>query len=189
MRRGWFVLLALSLGLNAGLLYVQLSSRAEAPDRPMRQGIVRKGPGSFGPIGHPDGAPGFIRDRLGRAGNRLGLNDEQIESMSEILNGVMPELVEGRETIWGLRAEMREEYLRPDVDERRIQELRRETIKVQSRLDSIMVETMLKEAKILTPEQREAYFELMPFGDKGKRGAGMRRGHRWSGGKRGQGQQ
>jgi Spy/CpxP family protein refolding chaperone len=177
MKRGWFVLLALSLGLNAGLLYVQLSSRDEVPDRHARQGMMREGPGPVGPMGHPDGPPGFIRDRLGRVGDRLNLSEDQIEGMSEILKAVMPELLEGRETIRGLRAEMREEYLRPQVDARRIQELRRETVKAQSQLDSIMVETMLEEAKLLTPEQREAYFDLMPLGERGKHGAGMRRGH------------
>ena len=108
----------------------------------------------------------------------MSLSDDQIESMSAILKDAMPELLEGRETIQGLRMQMREEYLRPRVDAERIQALRRETAAVQSRLDSIMVDTMLKEAELLTPQQREAYFELMPFGDKEKPGGRMRRGHR-----------
>jgi Spy/CpxP family protein refolding chaperone len=181
MKRGWFIILALSLGLNAGLLYVQMSKKADEPRRGFRQESPRRPMDVTGPIGHPDGPAGFIRDRLGRVGDRLDLSEEQIESMAAILNEVMPELLEGREAIHDLRMEMREEYLKPDVDAERIQLLRRETAAAQSRLDSIMVDTMLKEAEVLTPEQREAYFQLMPFGDRGKMGGMRRWGHRMKG--------
>jgi Spy/CpxP family protein refolding chaperone len=184
MKRGWFIILALSIGLNAGLLFVQLSKSADDRNHALPGERAGRRMESMGPIGHPDGPPGFMRDRLERVGDRLNLSEEQVESMSAILKDVMPEMLEGREAIRGLRLQMREEYLRPDVNENRIQELRRETATAQSRLDSIMVDTMLKEAKLLTPEQREAYFELMPFGDRGgaggreKTGGRMRRGHR-----------
>jgi Spy/CpxP family protein refolding chaperone len=184
MRRGWFIVLALSLGLNAGLLYVHLSGRGgDWPGRAFPGGRPPVPVEARGPIAHPEGTKGFIRDRLGRVGERLKLSDEQIESMAAILDETMPELVEGQKVIRELRMQMREEYLKLDVDANRIQGLRRETAAVQSRLDSIMVDTMLREAEILTPEQREAYFELMPFGDKGGRGGKMRRGHGWKGGR------
>lgn len=184
MKRVLYILLALSLGLNAGMLYVQVWNRAEEPVRWPPQGAPPASMNEMGPIGHPGGPEGFVRDRLARVADRLNLSDEQVESMSAILGETMPDLLDGRDTIRGLRMEMREEYLKPQVDAERIQNLRRETAAVQSRLDSIMVDTMLQEAKLLTPEQREAYFDLMPFGDKGKRGSKMhggrmRRGRGW----------
>lgn len=179
MRRGWFILLALSLGLNAGLLFVHFSPWADIPDlqRPRPRG--QEVGGAPGPMSHPGGAESFIRDRIARVGKRLDLNDDQIKSMADILDGVMPEMIARREHIRDLRAQMRDEYLLPEVDANRIQELRVEADLAQSALDSIMVETMLKEARILTPEQREAYFQLMPFGERGKHGARMRRGRHW----------
>jgi Spy/CpxP family protein refolding chaperone len=137
-------------------------------------------------MGHPEGPTGFVHDRLARVAERLNLSEEQVDSMSAILEETMPELLEGMNTIRELRGRMREEYLKPDVNAETIQRLRRETAAVQSGLDSLMVETMLKEAEILSPEQREAYFELMPFGGKGKRGGEMRggrmhRGRGWRG--------
>lgn len=180
MKRGWFIVLALSLGLNAGLTYVHLSQRAVEPKVMSPVGDLPAPMKGVGPMDHPDGPRGFMRDRLDRAGDRLNLTEEQKESMSAILSDVMPELVNGREEIRGLRMKMRDEYLRPSVDADKIQELRRETAAMQSKLDSIMVETMLREAEILTPEQREGYFHLMPFGDKGPSGRRMRKGHgRW----------
>lgn len=179
MKRGWIVLLALSLGLNAGLAYVQLSSRADDGSGRYRRSDRPGGREVQGPMSHPGGPPGFIHERVRRAGDRLNLSEEQIQDMSDILEEVMPELVQRREYIRDLRTQMRDEYLRPEVDEARIHELRRQTETAQSELDSIMVETMLREAKILTPEQREAYFELMPFGgDKGMHGPRMRRGRK-----------
>ncbi len=179
MKRGWIVLLALSLGLNAGLGYVQLSSRADDGSDRYRRSDWPGGREVQGPMSHPGGPPGFIHERVRRAGDRLNLSEEQIQDMSDILEEVMPELIQRREYIRDLRTQMRDEYLRPQVDEARIHELRRQTETAQSELDSIMVETMLREAKILTPEQREAYFELMPFGgDRGKHGPRMRRGRK-----------
>ena len=128
-------------------------------------------------MGHPEGPRGFISERIRRVGDRLDLSEEQIEVMSEILQAVMPELIEKGEVIRDLRLRMRDEYLKPDVNAAMLHELRSRATAVQSELDSIMVETMIKEAEILTPDQREAYFELMPFGGRGGYGRGMRRGH------------
>jgi Spy/CpxP family protein refolding chaperone len=179
MKRGWIILLALSLGLNAGMGYVLLSNRADGGEGRGQDARLPGRRGVQGPMSHPGGPPEFINERLRRAGDRLGLTEEQIKAMSDIMEEVMPELVKRREDIRDLRMQMREEYLRPEVDEARIHELRRETEAAQSELDSIMVKTMLREAKLLTPEQREAYFELMPFGgDRGKHGPRMRRGRR-----------
>jgi Spy/CpxP family protein refolding chaperone len=182
MKRGWFVVLALSLGLNAGLLFVHFSRLADNQVAPPPEPAGEEMGGPPGPMSHPGNAENFIRDRVARAGKRLNLSDEQIKSMSEILDGVTPEMMERRQHIWDLRLQMRDEYLRPDVDADRIQELREEASLAQSQLDSIMVETMMKEARILTPEQREAYFQLMPFGEQGRHGgARMRRGRHWQG--------
>lgn len=188
MRRGWFVLLALSLGLNAGLLFVHYSRWNKLPEFPSREVMGREehgergAPGEraeLGPMDRPGGAESFIRDRIARAGEKLDLSEDQIKSMSEILDAVMPEMMVRRDHIRELRMQMRDEYIRPEVDVDRIQALRQETEFAQSKLDSIMVETMLKESHILTPDQREAYFQLMPFGERGGHGARMRRGRRW----------
>ncbi len=172
-------MLALSLGLNAGLGYVQLSNRADDGGDRYWKSVRPSGREVQGPMSHPGGPPGFIHERMRRAGDRLNLSEEQIQAMSDILEEIIPELVQRREHIWGLRTQMRDEYLRPQVDEARIHELRRQTEAAQSELDSVMVETMLREAKLLTPEQREAYFELMPFGSgKGRHGPRMHRGRK-----------
>ncbi len=178
MRRLWFILLALSIGLNVGLIAVQLSGGADDVRPRIADRSSYKDRDWSGPRAHPEGPRGFIRERLDKVGDRLDLSDEQIDAMAEILELVMPELVERREAIRDIRLRMREEYLRPQVAAAKIHELRRQTLAMQSELDSIMVETMIKEADILTPEQRESYFELMPFGGKESHGRKVRKGRR-----------
>jgi len=175
-------LLALSLGLNAGLAYVEFSRRAEGGVPPPPPGEVARAGERSGPAGELADPTRLIRERLERLGEELHLSEEQTEAMAEALGEVLPELNEGREKIRALRMQMRDEYLQPDIDEAEIHRLRRETMAIQSRLDSLMVETMLKEARVLTPEQRETYFELMPFGDRGKHGPGPHRGRKCRGG-------
>ncbi len=169
MKRAWFLLLALSVGLNGGLIYEKLSGRSDGPGPGM--GTPRETGPRLGPRFHPDGPPGFIRDRMGRIGTRLGLTDAQREEMASVLGEKMPALIEQRRKVDEARNALRKEYLRGNIDEAGVRAQVHLINQSQSRLDSLVVETMLGEVSVLNPEQRAAYLEMMPW-DRGPHGPG-----------------
>jgi Spy/CpxP family protein refolding chaperone len=176
MKRGWLVLLALSVGLNVGLLYVHLRGSVDdgagvADSQPRRQGRRQ-----LSPHGHPEGPSGFIRDRLGRIGARLSLDEEQRKGMAAVLDDMMPRILAKQEVVRETQGAIRMEYMKPQIDREKILQLQRQGSLAQAQLDSLVAETMLREALLLSPDQRSKYFELMPWKEKRERGAGMRRG-------------
>jgi Spy/CpxP family protein refolding chaperone len=176
MKRGWFILLVVSLGLNAGLLYTQFwgrpgSEESGAPEVPIAgesQGV--------GPVNHPEGYRGFIRDRLNRIGARVNLGEGQRGRMSATMNEMMPQILAQRDIVQETQEAIREEYLKPEIDRDRVLDLQRQSSVAQARLDSLVTEEMLKETEVLSPKQREGYFELMRWRHQGQHGARMRRG-------------
>jgi Spy/CpxP family protein refolding chaperone len=176
MKRGLVVLLALSLGLNAGLLYVHFWGGGESDTVDPDSRTAYAGRGQFGPRSHPEGAPGFLRERLGRIEARLRLEEDQREGMADVVDEMMPLILAQQEVVRESQAELHREYLKPRVDRERILELRRLGSLAQARLDSLVTETMLREVILLSPEQRAEYFEMMRWKEKRERGARMRRG-------------
>jgi Spy/CpxP family protein refolding chaperone len=175
MKRGWFVLLALSLGLNAGLLYVQLRGQPEGAPAPTTSTDEQS---RYGPRFHPDGTTGFIRDRVGRIGSRLDLSDTQLERMTAVSDEMMPRILAQQEIVRQAQDAVRAEYLNPLVDRESILQLQRKGSLARARLDSLVVETMIREAMLLSPEQRGRYFKMMRWKEERGHGGRMRRGRR-----------
>jgi hypothetical protein len=72
-----------------------------------------------------------------------------------------------------LRASIREALAAPEIDEEAVRGLVAEMRSEQAQLDSLVAETMIREAEALTPEQRALYFDRMPwFGGDGPHGRG-----------------
>ncbi|MCK4413859.1 MAG: periplasmic heavy metal sensor [Candidatus Eisenbacteria sp.] len=170
MRRGWFVLLALSLGLNAGLFYTTLATRSSddlAPAPPPMVGPPVAVPGHPGPGMDPPGAPAveqMIRGRHERMCRFLVLGDDQRRQTRTILDAALPRIVALREDVHEIRRLIHDAYRQPEIDAPHIRGLVERLTAAQARLDSLAAETMLQEVALLTPEQRVAYWRAMPFG-------------------------
>jgi Spy/CpxP family protein refolding chaperone len=173
MRRVAFVLLALSLGLNAGLLYTVISHRHAHGSR----GFERLGPPSdrAGLPGGPRGLHGthptpdvisFAQRRLARIVDWLDLDAAQREAMRAILDESMPRILAQRDAVRAARHRAAEQYLKPAVDPDSVRIAVRRLTAAQAALDSLVAETMSREAKLLTPEQRARYFTAMPWGER-----------------------
>jgi len=177
MKRGWFLLLAISLGLNAGLLYTSLADRA-APLPPV-PGPAPGGalpPEMFAPPAGqdsgPDRGPGtpasealraWLAHRLERIHGRLALDAQQRERLERVTGEMLPLILAQRAEVHAARSAIRSAYERADLDGPRLHELRRRLSAAQARLDSLVIESLLREAQVLSPEQRRSYLETMPW--------------------------
>lgn len=173
MRRVGFVLLALSLGLNAGLLYTVIAHRhargprdvehlGPPPDRPGPRG-ERRGPRGGGPS--PDALP-FAQRRLAHIADWLELDATQREAMRASLDASLPRVLAQRDAVRAARRRAAAQYLKPVVDPDSVRIAVRRLTAAQAALDSLVAEAMSREAKLLTPEQRARYFTAMPWGER-----------------------
>lgn len=198
MKRGWFLLLALSIGLNAGLLYSSvLGGRgvqdvgAEPPPAFIETaplGSPAGGPPASGlPAGGPPCPPCDVprAERLLNLSRHLRLNEGQRSQMAQILDASMPRIVAARSTVQEARRAVQAEYAteRPDTD--RLHAAVRTMSAAQARLDSLVAETMMQEIGLLTPEQKHRYVQRLPWAQcpqgmcpPGPAGAMQRRGGR-----------
>jgi len=193
MKRGWFLLLALSLGLNAGLLYRTLSAHdLSLPSRDAERGTAaldRSNPEDFAaqpagvPIGGPPpggafpsgcppcvdgpGSPGpcdlLLQNRMQRMASALDLDDTQQTEARAILAEMLPRILAERDRVQRIRVLLHDEYLQPRVAESRVRALVGELAAAQGRLDSLTAETILRESAVLGPDQRLSYFRSMPW--------------------------
>lgn len=169
MKRGWFLALALSLGLNAGLLYVTLSSRGgeRAAGRGPGVGDEERGPGGTGrtqPSRPADDFEAVIRHHLDRMTRDLHLDDRQRTSISAVHEAMLPRITAVRREMEVLRGEVAGQYARPTIDPREFRALVRKLSDAQARLDSLVTEAILGEAAALTFDQRERYLRQAPWG-------------------------
>ncbi len=167
MRRGWFVLLALSIGLNAGLLYTALAGRSQPPaPMPLAPGIDSIGM-SAGDERDPAPAAAIcepiMRARMQRIAERLSLDEGQRAQMNTILSEMLPQILDGRDAVRRARLAVHTEYGQSQLDAARIRLLARDLNAAQAHVDSLVVETMLRESAMLSPPQRACYFESMSW--------------------------
>jgi Spy/CpxP family protein refolding chaperone len=86
--------------------------------------------------------------------------------MRAILDDCLPRVLAQRDAVQAARRRAAEEYLKPVVDPDSVRLTVRRLTAAQAALDSLVAETMSREAKLLTPEQRARYFTAMPWGDR-----------------------
>jgi Spy/CpxP family protein refolding chaperone len=168
MKRGWFLLLALSLGLNAGLAYTVISHRGMCRWAPSAPPMMAP-PGPDDDHGMPPMRGGvdmgdIARQRLARVSRWLNLDDRQREGLGAVLEDAMPRIMAQRDSVRDARRRAAAEYVKPVVDSEAIRLSVRRLNTAQARLDSLVSETMAREAALLTPEQRTRYFDAMPWG-------------------------
>ncbi|RPJ42747.1 MAG: periplasmic heavy metal sensor [Candidatus Latescibacterota bacterium] len=179
MKRGWFLVLAISIGLNAGLLAMTIAgARREATFLP-RPFVSPRGPGG-GPEAPLRVEPkAFAMHRLRRLAKTLDLTEDQRTRLAGIVTENMSRIGEEGERVQQARLALREECRKPTPDAAAVRQLVRRINDTQAKLDSLVAETMLREADVLTPDQRVRYFEAVPWEHGGPPGRGLhQRGRR-----------
>lgn len=156
MRWGLFLLLALSLGLNAGLLYVKMNVTRLPP------------PGAREMNGPPGGRlparEELFRDHLDRMTKHLQLSETQRGQLQSVHEELLPQIVAKRRELEEIHDGIALRFGSPEMDPERFRELARRMNETQSLLDSLVIEAMLSESALLTPDQRQRYAREMPWG-------------------------
>ncbi|HOX26040.1 MAG TPA: periplasmic heavy metal sensor [Candidatus Krumholzibacteria bacterium] len=166
MKRGWLIVLLLSLGLNVGLGVNLLRRDAGAPPLP-------DAPEADDAGAQPDRVrvEGFLRRRLDHLSGELGLSAEQQEALWAVHAEAGERVFERRRAMRAARAELHRIFASTEPAPAQFHAAQRRISALQAELDSMVVEIMVKEREILTPEQRQLYRGLFPEGpDRGRRG-------------------
>ena len=177
MKRGWFLLLALSLGLNAGLLYVQLRDAGEPrrsdvmrmpPPPPGRPGERPPGRGPLGP-GQRDlpSAEDLVNGHVDRMRHHLRIDREQEDAIREQLSSSMPKILRQRRAMEDARERLARVVEGPNLEMDEFRRLSQALHRAQTGLDSLVTEAMVTELRLLSPEQRRGYVAIMPGGGPG----------------------
>jgi Spy/CpxP family protein refolding chaperone len=168
MKRLWFIILALSLGLNAGLLFVAFSGRGQERGFFAGRNQEREHAGPRRPEGGRRGGRHVDPDQLShrhvaRMTRHLGLDKNQREAMAEILGSYMPRILAQQQRLNGIRMRIGTHYSATEMNPAEFRNLVQELNEEQTRLDSLVMESMLAEAAFLTPEQRGKYARTLPW--------------------------
>jgi Spy/CpxP family protein refolding chaperone len=163
MKKILYLLLALSLGLNTGLLVATLMK--PAPPLPP-QGQFPPGDGPGQPPDRRDGPqrdPAHLVDgHLAGMTQHLELGPEQQRQLRAILERSAPELMGLQREVEISGRRITEAYAAPDFDLEEFLRLVRETSVARTALDSLSAALLVEEAAILTVEQRIKYAEVAP---------------------------
>ena len=146
MKRRWLIpLLLLSLGLNVGLLVVRF-----APPRHRRPPP-------------PPGMSDVLRVHLSRMTEDLGLSDEQRQDLQVVYDETFTKILEATARTRQTREELATYYVGPQFDTEELERILGRLNAAYGELDSLVSGTILREAAILTSEQRRRYLEVMPW--------------------------
>jgi Spy/CpxP family protein refolding chaperone len=166
MKRLWYLVLALSLGLNAGLLWVHFHHRSEHERHGPRRAQGEHGRRSDSR--DPEVGKAMVDRHLARLEKELDLTPEQRTAIAAIWEQNLPAIRTTRERLRGLRSEMRDGLAAAEIDSVALRVLARQAAAAQVELDSLTAGTMLAEAHHLQPEQRRRYAEIMPWVSPGR---------------------
>jgi len=152
-RRITYLALAVSLGLNAGLLAVTLyHSRPPSPP-----------PGAPGPPPAGPPAPGrLIEDHVRGITQHLGLSVEQQQEIRIVLEKHVPHSIGAQRRIADLTEQLSEAFAAPAFDAAAFQQLARKASAARATVDSAAAVMLVAEAAVLTPEQRVKFAEVAP---------------------------
>lgn len=148
-RQAVYLLLALSLGLNAGLLY----RWAAGPPGP---------PPGGGDLG-PGGLERILAAHLDRMSEGLGLSDEQRAAIGAVLDERVPQVLEQNRRVVEARRALALVYQAPRWDADAFRASVTALHDAQTELDRLVGEAMIGEASVLSAEQRSRYVRASPW--------------------------
>ena len=181
MKKGWVLVLLISLGLNLGLGLRLLGDRPgkDGPPFSRRDGEFRRTGGRWADQDTSARRKMFSR-RMNNIAERLDLSPEQQVVFQEVHSETGRMLMQKRVLIGKKRELLHTLVTSDEVDQEEIRRAIGELGQEQAVLDSLVAETVLQEMAVLDPGQRERYLEMLSFekeGRGGRRGRGAP-GHR-----------
>jgi len=100
----------------------------------------------------------FVKARVGRILRELHLSDEQRQEVRESMRTVFLEGADIKSKIKGCRVEMIQLLAASDPDTEAIEEKRQEIALLQEEVQKLVINNILEEKDILTPEQQKKLF-------------------------------
>ncbi len=154
MKKIMYLLLALSLGLNAGLLVMTLLS-PDRPPLPDGEGGIRPGP--------PPDAGQLVDNHMQGMTRHLDLDPVQQESIRAILTRDAQRLMELQMETRAAGRRLTRAFGAPIFSPEAFLDMVREASVTREALDSLSAALLVAEAAVLTPEQRIKYAEVAPM--------------------------
>lgn len=175
MKKGWVLILLISLGLNLGLGIRLLADRGDPGGRgDTRQGREFRGWKNRWADRDSAARRQMHSRRLDRIGDELGLSPQQRESFGRVHQETGRLLMRQRVLISEKREALHSLVANEGINRESIRSIIAELGQEQAVLDSLVAETIMQEMDILEPGQRARYLEMLSFE---QRGTGHRRGH------------
>jgi Spy/CpxP family protein refolding chaperone len=176
MKKGWVLVLLVSLGLNLGLGLRLLGDRGGPEGRGYSR-LDRESRRTHGRWADQDTTARrkmFAR-RMDHIADRLELSAEQREVFRKVHMETGRILMQKRVLISEKRDLLHDLVTSDEVDQDRIRRAIGELGQEQAVLDSLVAETVLQEMAVLDPDQRARYLEMLSF-EKDHRGGRRGRG-------------
>ena len=175
MNRAWFIVLAFSIGLNGALLYDHFVR--PQPPRPPHERFERGGQPPWmsddrqrhGDSARREMSEQRIERRLERMMDALDLSAEQRGRIRAIHSDSFERILALRRETRAMRDEMHELLGSAALDSVRIRGLIHDLHEKQSQLEALIMDNLLHESAVLTPEQRVRYQEMMMGSGRGGR--------------------
>jgi len=159
MKHGWQVLLllllALSIGLNAGLL---IRRGAESGSEGAREAAAPP----RGQPGPPPPVDAVIREHLAGMSAHLSLDSGQREGIRRLLEKHMPEMMALRRRTAEANHKISEVFAAPEFDAREFERRVEEASRARSSADSLSALMLMEQAGLLSAEQRVKFAEVAP---------------------------
>ncbi len=149
-KRVLYTLLAVSIGLNLGMIGTTVAYRTSRPAPPSPGPADRAGPEKF------------VEEHVAGITNHLGLDAEQSGAVREILERRVSELMRMRERAELATRRLSDGFAAPEFDSDLFLQLSRDANRAKADVDSIAALILVEEAAVLTPEQRRRFAEVAP---------------------------
>mgnify|MGYP001825603174 CR=1 FL=1 len=147
------LVLSLALNLGFGLAWIGhqrvLASRHEGPP----PGLHADGHGPLHLRRHSNGE--WAQRRAHRLHRELGLDEPRREQLRASLEPLEPEIADTRRELLRARRGFADALHVEEPDRAKVMLLRSEVSQLQAQLDSLVAEALLRESRILDPEERQ----------------------------------
>lgn len=154
-----YLLLALSIGLNIGVIGTTVVHRGKRLPPPRPPGPPTGG--QHQPGQRPDPAR-IVEDHVRGMTQHLNLNSEQQQAIRAILERYATQLTALQVEVEETSQRLPEAYADPAIDPDQFQQLVAEASNARAQLDSLSAVMLMAEAAVLTPEQRQKFAEVAP---------------------------
>jgi Spy/CpxP family protein refolding chaperone len=154
-----YLLFAVSIGFNVGLIATPLLQQTAEPDQGPPTG---PGGGMRPNPGPPPGPRNLVDNHLEGMTRHLGLNQDQQDAVRAIMERHAPRLRELQMDATKSGRLLTEAYSAPEFDPARFQKLAADANAARARLDSLSAIMLVEEAAVLTPEQRREFAKVAP---------------------------